>query len=771
MSATSASVIPPGNWDGKILPYIPAEDLKISPAVKFFEGVEREIDPVTYEVLRFSLWSLNEDHGTTIEKLSGSPITLYTNDFNPVILTAKGEIVFFGPYVQWFGGMMDMVAKYLLEHYADNPGIGPGDMFLTNDPWIGTTHQPDVAVMCPVFWEGELLCWVGNIAHQYDVGGTVPGSFVPGARDVFDEAVPLAPVKLVEGGKLRQDVEELFIRHGRAPEILRIDLHAQIAGNTAAANRILEMVERYGPGVVAGTMEEIIDDGEKAFAARLAEIPDGEWREAGYLESAREGDRDVYRMEMRLRKEEGRLRFSCEGTAAQAGILNTTYAAWRGGISTVLAATLAHEQIYALGGALRLCDFVPNPGTISCATYPAAVGCAGSIGGYTAILLGNNCIGKMLDCAPGLRDLIVCNEACSQYSLVAVSGIDARGEPFGTAILDAMIGGLGAFSGRDGVDTGGLYFIPRGRAANVEENEYHFPLLYLYRRELADSGGAGRFRGGNGAEMAFIPHRTEEILQTTATSGCAVPTGLGLAGGHPSCGNDYLLIHDSCVLETIAGGAIPLDVGELGGSGERLPSKKASTPQGRADVYVTHWTAGAGYGDPLSREPERVAADVAGATVSSGSARDVYGVELTDALEVDAAATARRREEIRAARRAEAIAPARSFDGPAKLTEAHPVSAHLAVDGDGVVGCGECAAAIGPVGENYKLFCPRIDSSLTAANPLFGPPEELVDEPMTFRRYLCPSCATQLSTEVARVADEPLHDIHLDSFSLSTGGH
>jgi N-methylhydantoinase B len=751
-------------WDGKILPYIPDPDAPISSKLSFFDDVARDIDPVTYEVLRFSLWSANEDHGTTIEKLSGSPITLYTNDFNPVILTASGEIVFFGPYVQWFGGMMDMAAKFLMEHYADNPGIRPGDMFLTNDPWIGTTHQQDVAVMCPVFWEGELLCWVGNIAHQYDVGGTVPGSFVPGARDVFDEATPLAPIKIVEGGVLRQDVEELYIRHGRAPEILRIDLHAQIAGNTAAANRILEMARRYGPGVVAGAMEQIIDDGERAFAARLAQIPDGRWRESGYLEAAREGDREVYRMEMLLEKRDGRLRFSCEGTAAQAGILNTTYAAWRGGISTVLAATLAHEQIYALGGALRLCDFVPNPGTISCATYPASVCCAGSIGGYTAILLGNNCIGKMLDCAPELRELIVCNEACSQYSLVAVSGIDQRGEPFGTAILDAMIGGLGAFASRDGVDTGGLYFIPKGRAANVEENEHHFPLLYLYRRELADSGGAGKHRGGNSAEMAFIPHATDRILQTTATSGCAVPTGLGLAGGHPSCTNDYVLIHGTDVREQLAAGHVPLTSVELSGAAERVASKRTSFEQGVADVYVTHWTAGAGYGDPLTRDPGAVATDVAIGNVSHESAAAVYGVALDGSGAVDGPGTVERRERLRDERLDRAAAPERTLSADDAAPEQAPrraISAHLAEDARGIVCCAECDSPIGPMAANYKHYCRRLDAPLSAANPLVGDPAELVDEPMTFRCYLCPSCGTQLANEVARTGDVPLHDIEL----------
>lgn len=759
-----ATGVPTHRWDGKVLPYVPSGLAQPSASLPFVQPTSEEIDPITYEVLRFSLWSLNEDHGTTIAKLSGSPIVLYTNDFNPVIITARGEIVFFGPYVQWFGGMMDMVAKYLMEHYRENPGIRSGDMFLTNDPWIGTTHQQDVAVMCPVFWKDELLCWVGNIAHQYDVGGTVPGSFCPNADDIFDEPVPLAPVKIVEGDELRQDVEELYVRHGRQPEILRIDLHAQIAGNTSAKNRILELAERYGPEIVAGAMEEIIDSGERAFAAKLRQIPDGRWRESGYLEAAKEGDRQVYRIEMALEKSGETLRFSCDGTAPQAGILNTSYAAWRGGISTVLAATVASDQIYAVGGALRRCEFIPTPGTISCATYPAAVSCGGTIGGYTAILLGNNCVGKMLDCAPSLREYLVCNEACSQFSLVAISGRDQRGEPFGTAILDAMIGGLGAFSFRDGVDTGGLYFIPRGRAGNVEENEHHFPILYLYRRELPDSGGAGRFRGGNGGEMSFIPHGTDEIMQTTATSGCSVPTGLGLAGGHPACTNDYVMVRDADIVAKLASGLVPTRPEDLDGRSERLPSKLSGTMQRADDVYITHWTAGAGYGDPLTRDPEAVAGDLLDGNVSSSTAREVYGVVVDSGGSVDGAATERERRRLRDKRRDSAHPAERVHEGEGGTDSSvrRIVSAHLTMDGDRVVHCAECDSVLGPVADNYKRYCLRDDASLMAANPLIAPPEHFVDEPMTFRRYFCPGCVTQVATEVAKVSDPPLHDLELE---------
>ena len=755
-------------WDGKVLPYVPREPLQPAGDVRFFDDFAEDMDPVTYEVIRYSLSTINDEHGVTIARLSGSPITLYTNDFNSVILTARGEIVLFGPYVQWFGGLMDTVAKYLIEHLSDNPGIGPGDMFLTNDPWVGTTHQQDVLVMAPVFWEGELLCWVANAAHQYDVGGSVPGSFVPSAKDVFDEGVPLPPIKLVEAGVMRRDVKELYLRHGRRPDILEIDLHAQVAGNTDAAKRILALVGRYGPAAVNTTMERMLQTGEKAFLEKLKTIPDGEWSEVGYLEQAREGDRGVYRIRMSLEKSADTLTFRCDGTDPQIGILNTSYAAWRGGITTVIAATLAADQVYSIGGALRRCRFEPTPRTISCAAYPASVSCGGTIGGYTALLLGNNCVGKMLDSSAEMRRFLVCNEACSQFPLIAISGRNQRDEEFGTAVLDGMIGGLGAFSFRDGVDTGGLYFIPRGRAANVEENEFHFPILYLFRREQPDSGGAGRFRGGNGGELSFIPHGTSELVQTTATGGCAVPTGLGLAGGHPGCTNFFSLVRGSSVVRDFAAGRIVADAYAYGGTTERLQPKKAFTLQRADDVYHMRWAAGAGYGDPLTREPEAVAADVAAQHVTAQTARSLYGVVLSAEGLADVEATDAERRAARERRLANGRAPSPACgcpsDGQADTASLAPLSAHLGIAAGAAarsVHCVECGRILGLTSCNYKAHCVQHERPLVDANPLNVSPDEIIDEAMTFRCYYCPGCGTQVATDIARASDELYCDIRL----------
>jgi len=146
------------SFDGKNHPYVPRRQLDISPKLRLQRAATDDIDPITYEVIRHSLWHVNEEHGATIQRVSGSPVAMYALDLNPSILTEDGEFVYFGPYMQYMSGVTDTQVKWTLENRSDNPGIKPGDMFLANDPWVGAAHQMDVMLLCPIFWQGELFC-------------------------------------------------------------------------------------------------------------------------------------------------------------------------------------------------------------------------------------------------------------------------------------------------------------------------------------------------------------------------------------------------------------------------------------------------------------------------------------------------------------------------------------------------------------------------------------------------------------------------------------
>jgi len=240
---------------------------------------------------------------------------------------------------------------------------------------------------------------------------------------------------------------------------------------------------------------------------------------------------------------------------------------------------------------------------------------------------------------------------CGTWDLALLAGVDQRGGPFVTMLCDSMAGGLGARVDQDGVDTGGLNCIPMGRVADVEINEFSFPMLYLWRREEIDSGGPGRFRGGVGGSSCFIPHDSPigAVHLVVSAPGKAIPQAPGLSGGYPAATQYDVLIRETRVKDILSGGVIPTSIEEFGGVMDVLPAH-AETNLGPADVYYTHWQGGGGYGDPLRRIPQSVATDVSESKVSVRAARDVYGVVLAPNGGVDDLQTTALRERLRHSR-------------------------------------------------------------------------------------------------------------------------
>src|SRR5437870_4898922 len=209
-------------WDGVQRGYIPGETLRIPDTLKLHTGIV-DVDPVTFEVIRYSLMNTNLEHGQTIQRLAVSPVTMITRDFQPSIITESGDLVLLGPYLQYFSNAQALTIKWILENRSENPGIEQADMFVSNAPYVGTPHQPDTIVAAPVFVGDELFCWVANVMHQADVGGSLPGSFWVGPTDVFPDPPPFPPFKLVSRGEVRGDLEEMFLRQSRLPANAHMD--------------------------------------------------------------------------------------------------------------------------------------------------------------------------------------------------------------------------------------------------------------------------------------------------------------------------------------------------------------------------------------------------------------------------------------------------------------------------------------------------------------------------------------------------------------------
>jgi N-methylhydantoinase B len=498
---------PDGFWDGVARSYIPPEQLMIDASVKLSTEQASEVDPVTAEVVRYALLNANFEHADLIQRLCVSPVTMLTRDYQASVLTEDGELVCLGPNLQYFSTSHCLTVKWTLENRSANPGIRPGDIFLSNDPYVGAPHQPDTCVYAPLFVGEEIFCWVGNSMHLADVGGSVQGSFCVTASDAWMDPPSFPPIRLVENGALREDVEQLFARQSRVPPAVKMDLRAAIAGVTGTLARLNALVERYGAPTVKTVMRSMIDGGEKLMRERLQSIPDGRWSHRAFTEAALPGDPGVYAYQVNVTKRDGRLIVDNVDTDPQAGSINVTFAAFAGAVQAATVAQLVGELAGAYGGAHRMIEIRPEPGLLSCADHPAAVSPSGA---YTTEMI-LNCaaiaIGKMLSCAsdPEIAARAIGPNLPHFYGAIG-GGLDAAGDPFMLINTNGMMGALGGERERDGTDVGGHYWIPEGIAYNVEDLEDQYPVLYLYRRLLAVcADGAGRHRGGLGFVEATIP--------------------------------------------------------------------------------------------------------------------------------------------------------------------------------------------------------------------------------------------------------------------------
>jgi N-methylhydantoinase B len=607
-----------------------------------------DIDPITYEVIRHRLWSITEEMGTALKRMSGSVAVTDCNDFNFMLTDELGQCAQIGTYNTMIAAGADAAIHWTLANRSDNPGIEEGDVWLCNDPWVGGgQHQNDVMVYAPVFWEGELFAWSAAIAHQVDVGGVAPGSWTPRSQDVFWESLPTPPVKMVRAGRLQQDMEDMYLRRSRMPQVVALDLRAKIGSNAVANERLTALIEKYGADLVKAVMKRIMDDSERRLREKLRRIPDGTWRTVIYQEQAFEGDRGVYRIALAMTKEDDHLTFDFTGTDAQKGMINCTYAGARGGVLSGVLPLLCGDLTWAAGGVLRCIGIVSEPGTLNNATFPAGV-CKGSVSSTWATSnAAIDCISKMLDTAPPeLRENGMASPA-GTWDLGVVAGATDAGNPFVGLFLEPMAAGMGARFDQDGVDTGGLVIIPQGRAPDVEVQELAMPMLYLWRREEIDSGGPGRHRGGVSGSVCVVPHGTSIPMHLVSSgSGKATTMNAGLAGGYPGNNQLDIVFRGARARALLAGGEIPASFEEVGGDPDVLGAE-IETFVDPGDAFFMHWQAGGGYGDPILREPERVAADVREAKVSPDAARDIYGVVIdAETAEADLEATAARRAEI-----------------------------------------------------------------------------------------------------------------------------
>ncbi|MBV9918151.1 MAG: hydantoinase B/oxoprolinase family protein, partial [Solirubrobacterales bacterium] len=555
------------------------------------------LDPRTFEILRHRLWYINDEGALTISRVSGSPVATEVFDMNTGLMTADGELVYIDNFICAQATTLASHVEYLRREMAENPGFEPGDVFLCNDPYVSVCHQTCVQVAAPIFHDDELVAWAGASLHAIDTGGPTAGQVQLDAADIHGEQPLFGPVKVVERGRFRRDIESMYLKNSRVPDLLALDLRAKVAAVEVIRRRMRETFQEFGVELVLAAMADVIDYTERRMRARLRELPDGTWRHRGYIELGE----DIYTCQVTMVKHGDELVFDFSETDAQApAVINCTIHGLRGGVLAAMLVYLCWDIPWSPAALSRIIDVRSRPGTVVHAQWPAGVSKSTTTGIWEVRNLASITIGKMLAASDRHRERAMAGWQGTK-TLEELFGQDGEGRTFAGPLLDGMAGGGGAMPVRDGIDTGGHTSSLRATIANVESYEFRYPILYLHRRQAIDSAGAGKFRGGAGVTMMYTAHGTDRIpTKILHTFGTEAPESPGLCGGLPSATNQFAIMRDSDVRQRFARGDVPAELHDLNGRLETFGAY-AATSMTDHDVYRTLSMGGGGYGDPIER--------------------------------------------------------------------------------------------------------------------------------------------------------------------------
>ena len=477
---------------------------------------ERAANPARLEVFRQLYQAVAEEMGEVLMRAGFSPNIKERRDFSCAIFDANGETIAQADHLPVHLGSMPMSVKAALSAHR----LRPGDMVMLNDPYAGGTHLPDVTLVAPIFAAGDAehaSFYVANRAHHADVGGIAPGSLSL-AREIYQEGIILPPVKICRDDAIDEGLLAVFLRNVRTPHERRGDLLAQIAANRIGARRIQEFLARYGLSEVAAYGRLLQDYAERVTRALLREIGGPVTvRAVDYLDDDGLGSEDIP-IVLTLTVADGAATFDFTGTAPQVqGSLNAVEAITLSAVSYALRLVVA-EDIPTNAGSLRPITLCAPPGTLVNALPPAAVA-GGNV--ETSQRIVDVALAAL---AQALPDRV---PAASQGTMNNVTFGPADGAGF--AYYETIGGGSGAGPGWDGASAIQIH-MTNTLNTPVEALERAAPVRierYAVRR---GSGGAGRWRGGDGIVRVF---HFLDAMEVSVLSERRRRGPYGLAGGNP----------------------------------------------------------------------------------------------------------------------------------------------------------------------------------------------------------------------------------------------
>jgi N-methylhydantoinase B len=537
------------------------------------------LDPIAAEIVASGLAYASEEMGIALRNAAYSPNIKERLDHSCAIFDRELRLVAQAEHIPVHLGSLPWGLRQTLAHLtARGAVLRPGEQWVVNDPYLSGTHLNDVTVIRPVFVDGAIFAYACNNAHHADVGGSVPGSMPPDARDLFAEGFVLPPVRLMCDDRIVDEVVEMFRANSRTPASRSGDLRAQLAGNLTGARRVHELVARYGAATVAGAMAKAIADGELRMRAALRAFPDGIAVASDVLEDAR-GEPSIV-LRLRLEKRGADLRLDYTGTSPQLPLpLNAVYGVTLSGVYYAVRAVLAPDVPLNDGVFRPIAVHVPE-GTLLHPRRPAAVS-GGNV--ETSMRNADLVLAALAQLAPDR----VPAQSGGSMSNVMMGGVDERGVPW--AFYETNGCGMGARPGADGVDAIQAH-MTNTRNTPIEVIERTFPLR-VTRYEFAEaSAGAGRYRGGAGLVRALQVRAGSATISLLGERHAVRPRGSS-GGGDGACARHTLL------------------AGEGEDSTMRTLPAKVTLELNAGETLIVQTPGGGGYGDPALREPAAAARD------------------------------------------------------------------------------------------------------------------------------------------------------------------
>jgi N-methylhydantoinase B len=555
-------------------------------------------DPVLAAIVANRLHAIAEHMAESMLRTSRSPI-FQIRDFVTGIFTVDGRWAATKDWIPVLAGSMPSAFDAFMKRFGDE--IHDGDIYVINDPYLGNNHPPDITLLKPVFYEGELAFFTMSKGHHADVGGGGVLGYNPYAADAWDDAVRIPPVRLYDRGVYQRDIWDLILLNVRMRGFVEGDLHCQVGAISVGADDLIEMLDKFGVGSVSAAIDEHLAASERHMRAEISAIRDGVYRAERTIAfgSALHTDPVVTRLELRVEADEVTFDFT-ESDPQTPGYANSTYA------NTVASCCIGlfgvvDPDLGMNSGSTTPIKVITRPGTVTHCVEPAAT--------TLCTLANTEAIVESIWLA--LADAVPTgsNAGWVRACNFAEAGVEeTTGRPFVT-MAGFGAGGSGATLGADGWDGIGTPVTMGGsQTRDPEQHELTGPSTVLGFGLATDSAGAGKWRGGVGI---WVRYRVEQdnlpsLRWGSGTTDAEVP--FGLHGGHPG-------------KRTIG------ELHRVDGTVEEVQVNTIGTVN-KGDVIVHRHSGGGGYGDPAERDVEAVLRDVRAGVVSLEAARRDYAVAI-----------------------------------------------------------------------------------------------------------------------------------------------